>query len=76
MLPVWGTLCILALILPTLQSRLYYTHSIHAEMEAERIGELAQGHTTELEPRIIELHCGSSPHVACGLGKMVMPPPC
>lgn len=45
---MWGTLCSLALILPTLQSRFYFAHSMDAELETERIKEPSQGHGTDL----------------------------
>lgn len=48
---VWGTLYILALILPMLQSRSYYAHSIEEEMETERDKGTCAGRRAEFEPR-------------------------
>lgn len=50
---VGGTLCILALFLPMLQSKSCYTHSIEEEMELKGIKELVQGHGTKFESRTI-----------------------
>lgn len=47
---MWGPLYILALILPVLQSRFCYARAMDAEMETERIKELARG---ESEPRTL-----------------------